>query len=491
MTHQTPRLGDGDEVDVTPPTQAQDVNPSGAAVRRELSGRLAGLSLPRQVYVLAVWPLLEQVLNFLVGTTDLALAGRLTPPSLAVAATDALGVAGYIGWLIGMVQSAVGIGTAALVSRAIGGRHRRLANAALGQSMILGLSLGLLIGAVVYAAAPLIGRFAELGDEALPLCVTYLRIVSLTAPFSALLFIGAAALRASGDTRSPFTVMLIVNLINIGASVLFTFGPAPVGGHGVAGIAYGTALAWVSGCAIILTVLLRGGGGIRLHTHRLRPHAHTLWRIARVGVPSLLETSGMWVGNFLVLKAVGLIGARDGIGAIGTHMIAVRLESISYLPGFAVGIAAATLTGQYMGLGDVERAKQAVRLCWLVGVVVMGLMGVMFMLIPGPLVALISAAPEHRELAPTLLMVCGPIQIFFATYAVLSQALRGAGDTRSAMMMTYASTYLVRLPAVYVVGIVMGYGLPGVWVALCGELVLRGCLFAGRFAHGGWVKVKV
>lgn len=491
MTREETRRIEGDEPDIAPPTRAADVSAGSPAVRRELSGRLAGLSLPRQVFVLSIWPLLEQVLNFLVSTVDLMLAGRLSPSPLAVAATDALGTAGYIGWLMGMLQSAVGIGTAALVSRAVGGKHRRLANAAVGQSMLMGLAVGLLVGGVIYAIAPSIGRFTKLSDAALPLCVTYLRIIAMAAPFSALLFIGGAALRASGDTRSPFLVMLLVNIVNAGTSVLFTFGPAPIGQHGVAGIAAGTAVAWVVGCFIILTVLVRGKGGVRLHLHRLRPHRHTLWRITRVGVPNLLETSGMWMANFAVLAVVGRIGERDGFGAIGTHIIAVRLESISYLPGFAVGIAAATLTGQYLGLGDVDRAKQAVRLCWLVAAVLMGLMGVMFMLIPGPLVALISPAPEHQAVAPTLLIICGPIQVFFATYAVLAQALRGAGDTRSAMMLTYASAYLVRLPGAWIVGVTLGYGLEGVWVVLCGELMLRGCLFAWRFRQGGWAKAKV
>ena len=56
---------------------------------RELGGRLAGLSLPRQVYVLAIWPLLEQFMAFMVGMVDLMLAGRLEPEPMAVAATDA------------------------------------------------------------------------------------------------------------------------------------------------------------------------------------------------------------------------------------------------------------------------------------------------------------------------------------------------------------------------------------------------------------------
>src|SRR5690606_15977670 len=230
----------------------------------ELGGKLAGLSLPRQVLVLAVWPLLESLLTFLVGMVDLALAARLRPLELAEHATDALGVAGYVGWLMGMIHASVGVGAGALVARAVGGRHRRLANAALGQAILLGLAGGTVIGLCVYLGAGAIGSFAGVEGPGLALCVQYLRITSLAAPMSGMLFVGMACLRGAGDTRTPFVIMLMVNLVNVVASVTFVYAPAPLGGHGVAGIAAGTALAWTLGAANVSFVLIRGRGAIRL-----------------------------------------------------------------------------------------------------------------------------------------------------------------------------------------------------------------------------------
>ncbi|MEX0777058.1 MAG: MATE family efflux transporter [Phycisphaeraceae bacterium] len=476
---------------VAEPIDAPDASISRPPARvgtGELSGRLAGLSLPRQVLVLAIWPLMEQILNFLVGMTDLMLAGRLSPDAVKVAAIDALGVAGYIGWAMNLLQAAVGVGSAALIARAIGARHRRVANSALGQSLLLATCSGVTVGVVIYLGAGVIGRFAGLEGQGLAFCITYLRIVSLVAPASAILFVGSACLRGAGDTRTPFAVMVVVNLTNAVASILLVFGPAPLGGHGVAGIAAGTAIAWIVGAAIVLTVLIRGWGGIRLRLIRLRPHAYTMKRIVRVGLPNLAESSGMWIGNFLILKIVGALGIY---GAIGAHMIAIRIEAISFLPGFAIGLAAATLTGQYLGAGNPQRARQAVLLCWFAGAGIMMLLGLVFILIPEQLVWLISNADTHMEQAPRLVRMAGFIQVFFGTYAVLSNAIRGAGDTRSAMLMTYASTFLIRLPAAALLGVVLDLGLLGVWIALCGELIIRGGMFAARFLHGGWAKVKV
>jgi putative MATE family efflux protein len=455
-----------------------------AAKPRELGGRLAGLSLKRQVFVLAIWPLMEQVLNYLVGLNDQILAGHMS-----VAATNGVGVGVYVEWLIAVVQMAVGVGSSALVARAMGARHRRLANAALGQSLLLGFGCGIGIGALIYVIAPALGRFTLLEGESLDACVTYLRILTLAAPLSGVLFAGAACLRGSGDTRTPFVVLVLVNLVNSGMSILLVHGPAPIGGHGVAGIAGGTLCAWVVGSALMVAALFSGWGGLKLRLHRLRPHAHTMKRIVRVGVPNLAEALfGNWVANFVLMRVVGMLGNP---AAWGAHVNTVKIEGLSYLPALAIAVAASTLTGQYLGLGDPERAKRAIRICWAAAVIVAGCVGLIFIAFPWPLARMLTDEPEILALTPKLLRIAGCFEIFLATYMVLAQALRGAGDTRATMVLMFISTFAVRLPLAYAIGVWMGYGLVGVWVGMCLELIVRAGLLAWRFRQGGWVHARV
>ncbi len=462
-----------------------------ATPTRELTGRLAGLSLTWQVLVLSAWPLLEQFMSFLVGTVDLAMAGRLRPEAVAVVATDAMGLAAYLQWLIAMIYSSVGVGSGALIARAIGGRHRRVANAALGQALLIGVGLGLLTGLLIWTASPMIVTLSGLGTQAAELAVMYLRIISLTTPAAAVLLVGNAALRAAGDTRTPFAVMLVVNIVNIAASITLVFGPAPLGGHGVAGIAAGTAIAWAVGCVLVLFVLIRGYGGIRLRLIRLRPHGDTAWRIVRVGSPNLAESFfGMWLANFIVLRIVAGLDTSEP-GTVGAHMIGIRVESLSFLAGFAFATAAATLAGQYLGLGDPHRARKAVAIAWGFAAAIMGIMGIFFLAIPEVFIHVITDSPRLVDLSTPLLRICGPVQIFFATSMVLAGAMRGAGDTAVTFKLTVFSIFFVRVSAVVVMGPVLGWGLTGVWLALCGELVVRAGIFAARFLHGGWTRVAV
>jgi Na+-driven multidrug efflux pump len=132
-----------------------------------------------------------------------------------------------------------------------------------------------------------------------------------------------------------------------------------------------------------------------------------------------------------------------------------------------------------------------VLLCWFVAMAIMGAMGALFLLVPRPLIAIVTDDPAILRDAPTLLRICGPSELFMATYLVLSQAMRGAGDTRAAMYLSYFSIFCVRLPATYVLGVALGGQLVGIWFALCGEVVFRGVIFALRFSKGRWLEVTV
>ncbi|MCP4194979.1 MAG: MATE family efflux transporter [Planctomycetaceae bacterium] len=452
----------------------------------ELPGRLAGLSVWRQVLVLAIWPLLEQLLGFLVGFVDTAIAGRLS-----VQATESIAVAAYIGWLMVLMYGAVGIGAAALVSRAIGARHRRLANKALGQAIVFGLIVGLFLTAFLLLTADLIPASMNLSDESIQMAATYLRVLAIAAPASGILFVSNACLRASGDTKTPFRILAVVNLVNVACSLLFVFASKPWGGHGVHGIAAGTAIAWCVGSILAIRAIRSGNSPIRLRWARLQPEPKTMRRILRISAPQFLDSLTMWTGNFLIASIVGYIGRTSEPGALGAHVIVVRIEAISYLPGWALAVAAATLTGQYLGLGNVPRAKQATSYCLLIAAITMGTMGLIFMLAPYQLVRLVTSEPDLLKIAPPILRICGPAQIFLGTAMVFDQALRGAGDTRMATLIVAGSTMLIRLPAAYLVGVVYGQGIMGIWIAICAEIGFRAILVTVYYKSGRWTRVRV
>lgn len=464
---------------------------------RPLSGRLAGLGLGQQIFLLAIWPFFQQLLSWLVSFVDTAVAGHLTRE-----ATSAIAVGGYINWFMGLMVMGIGSGGAALIARAVGGGHKRLASAGVGQSLLLGAIVGVVVGVFVFAVAHPIGAVAGLSGESLALCKQYLWITAMGVPLAAVLFVSAACMTAAGDTRNPFYVMVVVNIINLILTLVLAMDHLPIirgqleipgFGLGVMGIALGTVAGWFCGAGLMVWLLMRPSGAIRLHLHRLRPHRHTINRIWRVAYPNLLDRGGHWAGNWVIIMLVGVIGKRSEVGDAvqGAHIIAIRIEAISFLPALAFAAAAGTLTGQYLGANDPVMARKAARQCWFIGAGIMTLVGLVFITVPEALVRILTDIPVFLETSPDLVRICGFVQFFFGSALVLQGAMRGAGDTRMPAILSNSLTWGLRLPAAFILGYVLDMGLVGIWLALCGELFVRGCVFIARYKQDGWLKAKV
>lgn len=468
----------------------RSVEASQRAAEVRLGGRLGGMTLSQQVLVLAMWPLLEQVLAFFVGLTDLLIAGRMSSGSQRVAIIDALGLGGYVAWFFNILQGAVATGVMALVSRATGGRDYPLANRGLGQAVWLGIAAGFGSLILLQLGIPHLIRWIGLSPAAAVHAEIYLRVLSISGPFSGALFAVNAALRGSGDTRTPFLAMVVVNVVNMALSWTFVFAPEPFGGYGVAGIAAGTVVGWIAGLAVAVVLVGRGKGDA-LHWTRenLKPHWETIVRIVRVGAPQSLEIAGMWLIHAFGIRVIA--GLRDE-GALGSHILAIRVESMSFLPGFAIATAGAALVGQYLGAGSKVMAVRAVRLCWKAAVILMSLMGVVFVFGRHTLIGWMAPGSDlHADLAAPLLIVCAVSQPFFATCIILKTSMRGAGATRTVMLWSFGSMLFYRVGVLWSLSTYASITLTGVWIVLACDLVTQAFIFSRLHFRGKWLDMRV
>ncbi|MCH2147438.1 MAG: MATE family efflux transporter, partial [Phycisphaerales bacterium] len=471
------------------------------------SGSLAGKTMWGAILFLALPILVQQFLIACVGLADKMFAGAL-PEDIVLPSLDAIGIGSYIGWFISIAVSGVGIGAQALIARSMGSGDVAQGNRVLGQSITLAFFWGIVVAIGLWFFAAPLGALCQLSEEAQAYLVDYIRVLAIGMPACAVMTAGSMALHGSGDTIRPALVAILVNIVNVlvswatsGADMVFgsyeLTNPFAYDYH-VIGIAIGSSCAYIIGAILILGVLVKGVTDLRLKLKHLLFHCSVIWRIAKIGIPNFFEGLSMWVANLFILQFIGQIAVniamsagQDGEveqGLQGAHIIAVQWESLSFLPGFAIGIAAGTLAGQYLGAGQVEQAKRAIRLCTLLAVVLMSSFGLVMIFAGEFLTAIISQEPVHTELVPELLYIAGIMQIFFAIMMVLRQALKGTGDTLWTFLITSFSSWCIRLPMAWILGVQLGYGLVGVWYALCGEMAIRALLFYCRFKHGGWVK---
>lgn len=467
------------------------------------------------ILLLALPVMFQQLLQAFVGMTDKMLAGHLDE-SVSVAALDSVGIGSFVIWFIGVAMSGLGIGGQVIIARAMGAGDRAIAKHALGQAMGVSFGWGAFVGLLLYGLAPSLAALTGLTSEAATFLVDYLNVLALSLPLAGVMLVGAMCLHGAGETRKPALIAIFVNVVNTGLSWALSGADIDVGAlpgqlaregtmimnpfsfdMGVVGIAAGTAAGYAIGALMTWHALVRGVPDLALSRSELRPRSEMVRRLLRIGVPSFAEGIAMWAVNIFVLYFIGKIAAEsadfDGVrgGLQGAHIIGIQWEAFSFLPGYAIGTAAATLAGQYLGAGDPASAKRAILTCAAFGSVVMGVLGVVFMNFGEVLTRVISSEPMHLELVPKLLFICGVVQIPFAISMVMRQSLRGAGDTRWVFVITFFSSYGVRLPATYVFGIMMGLGMEGIWYGLCGEVFIRAALYSARFFHGGWQRVRV
>ncbi|MGV6814385.1 MAG: MATE family efflux transporter [Phycisphaerales bacterium] len=492
---------------------------SGIDHGRFKTGKLAGLTMWSAIFVLA-WPVVfESFLNSLVGLVDTKLSSSLEHGE---AATDAIGGASYMMWFMGLVIMAIGVGATALIARSVGKGRLGVANVVLGQALTLALIAGVGLGIIISFVAQPLAQLLNMTPTASEYFSQYMTIIAIGVPAASVLFAMIACSRGAGDSKSPLMAMIVRNIVNIIVSWLLSgvvlFGlRSPLGlDWGIRGIAIGTVVGDVFGALMILSMAMSGRWSIRLKLRWMKIHTIMVRRLIRLGVPNFFETFGMWVGNFFIIAFVGLLARQlDTDGLLGAHIIGIRIEAFSFMPGFGMGIASATLAGQYLGMGRPDLARTAIFRCTVIASLLMGTLGVFFVVFPREITAMLSTQPAHLKMVPPLLITCGLIQVPFAIGIVFRSAMRGAGDVKWVMGLTWFSTYALRLPIAYFVSGVdipipqflgggmiqnpdvldrwfgLEPGLTALWIALCSEMTLRGVLFTLRFVQGGWSRVKV
>jgi putative MATE family efflux protein len=443
----------------------------------------------RQLFALALPVLAENILHMVVGINDTYLANKLHHLDDRAPAGAAVGTITYFLWFFGLLVSSVGAGTTAIIARAKGARHRSLANSVTGQSMTAAILIGLAVGAMCYAFAEPIIHLTGLQGAAPAFALPYLRMLSVTLPFTMAMQIAGSCQRGYGDTLTAAVVMIAVDIVNAAFSWALCRGWWGFPEMGFNGIALGTIIAYVFGGVVQCLVLLRGRNGLKLYLHRLQPHWVTIKRLVRIGLPAMLEGVLMWIGNFGVVRIINTLDPSNAMP--NAHMNAIRIESMSFMTGLAFAAAAATMVGQSLGMRDPKRAQRSAFCAYAAGGGAMTFFGLLFIFFGSYPAAWLSPDPHIADLTARCLRITGFIQSGFAASLVFSGALRGAGDTFVVMLCNLLSVLGIRLVGVLIVGGWLRMSLAAIWVVLAGELFFRGILAFARFLHGGWKHVKV
>jgi MATE family multidrug resistance protein len=439
-------------------------------------------SLSRQVLVLALPAMGEQLLTMTVSIVDTILVGHLGPSALA-----AVSLANE--WIFAVIILFWGVagGATALVARSIGARDWETADSAVGQSMLIAVTIGLLASVAAMGLAQLAMVAIGASAEVMQAGTTYIRIVAVVFPLSALMYVGNACLRGAGDTRIVMLVMAVVNVLNIIVAWVAINGALGFPRLGIAGSALGAATGYAVGGVLIVFLLLRGRAGLRWRADKARPDFSMMRRILRVGVPAGVEQMNWRLGTMVFVRAIASLGTVP----VAAHAVVLRAESLSYMPGSGFAVAGTTLVGQGLGAEDADRAERSGYLTYRFAAAIMALMGSLFILAPQLFIGLFTPDVAVIQTAIPALRITALAQPFLAAAMVFPGGLRGAGDTRFPMLVTSLSIWTVRVPLALLLALTLNMGLAGAWIGVALDVVVRGTVCFFRFRSGRWKKVEV
>ena len=442
-------------------------------------------SIRRLVFGLA-WPVIvENLLQTAVGMVDLLMVSRL-----GAAAIAGVGIGTQILFVIFMSIGALAVSTTALVARRTGERRPAEASRVLKQSVLLALGAGVLLALCGVPAAEHIVRLLGAESTVVTLGGSYLRITFLFSGFLIASFVLGAGLRGVGDSRKPMMAAMLINVVNISLDYVLIFGHLGFPALGVEGAAWAAAIGRSAGAGVLAFFLLRASSRQRLSLlgrEGWHPDLDIIKRLVQIGLPSLIEGLSRSSG-FLMFSTI-VIGL--GTTVFAAQRVVFALMSLSFMPGFAFGIAASALTGQALGAERPDRARRATWFAVRSALLWMGSLAMLFFA-GGPwLVRLFTGDPEIVRVGAEALRVLALGQPFFAFSMVLAGALRGAGDTRFPMLVSGLSMWVVRLPLAWWFALGLGWGLPGAFASFALGSAIEAAIIAWRYRRGYWASIKV
>jgi MATE family multidrug resistance protein len=448
-----------------------------SAVEKEAGSRPIWVEL-RQLLLLAVPLSIAQGGQALMGLVDTAVVARLNNVALA-----GVGVGNSVFFAVAILGVGVVMGADPLVSQAIGAKNPAAARNWMWSAFWTAVAIAVALVPVV-ALLPWLLGFIQIPHDVLAQTRAFVlwRIPGLF-PFL-IFFAQRAYVQAIGRARVLVSVVVLANLLNLVLDVLLVFG--------------GAAFPRVGSLLSFIPALGVRGAALSTNICSLGQVIYLGWEIAKVqpasaperrprfGAVRAVSAVGGPVGFHLFMECAvftlaGVLAARMGAVAGAAHQIALSFCSISFTLAVGIGSAASVRVGYAVGAGDAAAARRAGLTAFGAGAAFMSACAITLAIFPLQLARWMTGDASVLALVVPVLMPAAVFQISDGTQGIGAGVLRGAGDSRFALLANLLGHYAVGLPLTLYLGLVLGRGVVGIWWGLCAGLTAVGVLLFARF----------
>lgn len=434
-------------------------------------------SIPKAVVLLAIPMILELSLESVFAVVDMFFVSKL--------GQNAIATVGLTESVITIIYSfAIGLSVAAtaIVARRVGEKNVDDGAKAGAQAILVAVFFTLILSiiGVIYAADIL--AFMGANSDVVRDGAIFTQIMLGSSMAIMLLFLINGIFRGAGDAAMAMKSLWIASIINIILCPIF------IGMYGLKGAALATVVGRTTGLLYQLYHLAKGSGLIKIKLAYFNIDFTLISSIVKIAWPATVQfiiASGSWI----VLTK--LVAETGGTTASAGYQIAIRNVIFFILPAWGLSNAAATLVGQNLGAKEIKRAEDSVMLTAKYNAIFMAFVSATFILFSESIIRIFTQDDSIVVYGAQALQYIGTAYIFYGVGMVMTQALNGAGDTRTPTIINFVCFWCIQIPLAYLLAYQFGMKSTGVFIAIPISETILALVAWYYFKKGKWKTIEV
>ncbi|MEK6743889.1 MAG: MATE family efflux transporter [Nitrospirota bacterium] len=427
---------------------------------------------------LAVPVVLSSFLQRSVGIVDIFLVGGLGASAIA-----AVGVAQIMVFVVMSMSWGINVGTTVLVSQLWGAGRKEEAGKAAYQAMLMAVLAAIVIMVVGHLAGGKVAGLLGANEMVQQILYPYSKVIFTFIIFTISINVLSGIMHGAGDTRTPLYATLIVNILHVVVAYPLIYGKWGLPAMGVKGAAIAIAISECLGAGFLFARSLKRRYIVPSRELEMRLTTMTV----KLGWPIFIDRLLQNAGSMVFAKVILLYGTS----VYAAHQVGLAIEAISFMPGYGIAVAAATMVGQNLGAGRPDDARLSAYEANRLAVVLMAGMGFVFFFFPYVLLRLFTSDPEVIRYGILYMKIVAFAQVPLAITMVLAGSLRGAGDTGFIMFATMAGMWLIRIPVTALLATVFHAPIQAVWSVMIVDWLVRMGLLNWRYRKERWGRLEI
>lgn len=427
------------------------------------------------------WPIfIETLLFMLLGSVDTLMLSRYSDNSVA-----AVGVSNQLISMMNIMFGILSTGTSVLIAQNLGAGNKKMASKVATVSLIINLIFGLLLSGIMYFAAHGILGAMGIRPELMKFAVQYLQIVGGFLFMQAVMMTCTAIVRSHGLTKISMYVTIGMNVLHVVLDYIFIFGAFGIPVLGVSGVAISTNISKFLGLIVMIFVVLRNverGFSIK----NLKPFPTKIVKdLLKIGVPTAGEQLSYNVSQLVITYFINFLGNE----ALTTKAYVQNIVMFAYLFSIAIGQGTEILIGHLVGSEENDKAYKTCLSSLKLALKISFGIGIIFAILRNQALGIFTSNPSILAVGGVILIIDAFLEPGRSFNLVVINSLRASGDVKFPVYMGIFSMWGVSVTLSYLLGIKLGFGLAGMWIAFACDEWFRGVLMLWRWRTRKWEKM--